>query len=121
MVHAVDSYGTAVDSTDNRPERTCSSLEGMRALIAIFLFPIFLLIFLFAMTINQVLSTVASEDLIVRILDEANIYDYFYDELLTRLSIDLLEREYEVSADRDGYTFVNVLSFDEPDLNPKSL
>ena len=93
----------------------------MRALIAIFLFPIFLLIFLFAMTINQVLSTVASEDLIVRILDEANIYDYFYDELLTRLSIDLLEREYEVSADRDGYTFVNVLSFDQPDLNPKSL
>ena len=52
---------------------------------------------------------------------EANIYDYFYDELLTRLSIDLLEREYEVSADRDGYTFVNVLSFDQPDLNPKSL
>ena len=42
----------------------------MRTLLVILLVPVFALVFLFAITINQIVSTVSSEDLVVRILDD---------------------------------------------------
>ena len=61
----------------------------MRTLLVILLVPVFALVFLFAITINQIVSTVSSEDLVVRILDDVEIYDYIYDDLMVRLSEDL--------------------------------
>lgn len=90
----------------------------MRTLIVILLIPIFAVIFLIAITLNQVASTLSDEDLIVRILDDVEIYDYFYDELMVLLSADLLDREYEVNFYGDNNELNPVLKLDHPDGDP---
>ena len=81
----------------------------MRTLIVILLIPVFAMVFLLAITLNQVVSTVSSEDLVVRLLDDVEIYDYFYDDLMVRLSDDLTAREYEIKFYREDREFIHVL------------
>ena len=91
----------------------------MRTLLVILLVPVFALVFLFAITINQIVSTVSSEDLVVRILDDVEIYDYIYDDLMVRLSEDLSAREYEIKFYREDSEFIHVLKLDNPDGDPR--
>lgn len=91
----------------------------MRTLIVILLIPAFALVFLLAITFNQIVSTVSSEDLVVRLLDDVEIYDYFYDDLMVRLSDDLSAREYEIKFYREDREFIHVLKLDNPDGDPR--
>jgi hypothetical protein len=93
----------------------------MRSLITILLFPLFVVVFLIAITVNQIASTIASEYLIVNILDDAEIYEYVYDDLLPKLADDIVEREYPVKLGRDRTTIKSVLKFDNPNRSSDGL
>jgi len=93
----------------------------MRTQITIIMIPLFVVVFVIAIALNQVASTISSEDLIVKVLNDAEIYEYIYEDLIPKISDDVVDQEYEIKFDSGAASTVNILKLDDVELNSAGL
>jgi len=87
----------------------------VRQLTVFLLLPIFTLLFIATITVNQIVSTISSEDLIVGILDDTEFYSYIYDELIPLVTNDLARSQYGIDLGKGDTATRAVIGFDDPD------
>ncbi|MDA1280194.1 MAG: hypothetical protein O3B95_09200 [Chloroflexi bacterium] len=88
----------------------------MRQSLAIVLAPLFLVLLLVAITVNQVVNTVANPDTVIGIVNDAEAYDYLYDNIVGNLVSDLSDRGLEVGSGFGDSTDTNILRFEDPEV-----
>lgn len=87
----------------------------MRKQLAIVLAPLFLILFLVAVTLNQVVDTVTDPDVVIGMMNDAEAYDYVYDNIIANLVHDTVEKGIEVNSGLGESAAPNTLRFDDPD------
>lgn len=87
----------------------------MRKILAVLLAGLFLILFFIATTVNQVVDTASDPGVITGMLDDADAYDYVYDNIVGNLVHDALSTGIEVDSGLDGSAASTVLTFDDPD------
>ena len=87
----------------------------MRNLLAALLAGLFLVLFLAAVTLNQVVETASDPEVIIGMVNGAGAYDYVYDHIVANLVHDTVERGFEVNSGLGESSAPTVLSFDDPD------
>ena len=87
----------------------------MRKILAILLAGPFLILFLAAVTINQVVDTASEPDVIIGMVNDAEAYDYVYDNIVANLVHDVVEKGFVVNSGLGETSIPTVFSFDDPD------
>lgn len=87
----------------------------MRKVLAILLAGPFLVLFLLAVTVNQVVDTASEPEVIIGMVNDAGAYDYVYDHIVENMVRDIVERGIEVNSGLDESSAPTVLTFDDPD------
>ncbi|NQW19540.1 MAG: hypothetical protein HQ477_02270 [Chloroflexi bacterium] len=87
----------------------------MRKLLAILLAGLFLVLFFVATTVNQVVDTASDPDVITGMLDDADAYDYVYDNIVGNLVHDMVGRGIDVNSGLTDSAGLTILTFDDPD------
>ncbi len=87
----------------------------MRKLLAVLLACLFLILFFVSMTVNQVVDTASKPDVIAGMLDDADAYDYVYDNIVGNLIHDVVGQGIEFDSGLDESAGPTVLTFDDSD------
>ena len=87
----------------------------MRQLLAVVLVPFFLLLLLVTITVNQVVNTVTEPETMIGIVNDAEAYDYLYDNIVANLVGDMVEQGIEISAGLGDSNETRILEFDDPE------
>jgi hypothetical protein len=87
----------------------------MRKLLAVLLAGLFLILFLVAVTVNQVVDTASDPDVITGMLDDAEAYDYAYDNIIGNLVHDLMSKGIEFNTGLEGDKAQAILTFEDTD------
>ncbi|MBT5628261.1 MAG: hypothetical protein HOJ22_08215 [Chloroflexi bacterium] len=87
----------------------------MRKILAVLLAGLFLILFFVATTVNQVVDTASDPGVITGMLDDADAYDYVYDNIVGNLVHDMVDKGIEVNSGLDDTAAPTVLNFDDPD------
>ena len=87
----------------------------MRKLLALLLAGIFLILFFIAVTVNQFVDTASDPDVITGMLDDAEMYDYVYDNIIGNVVHDLVENGIEIDSGLDESSPVTVIKFEDTD------
>jgi hypothetical protein len=87
----------------------------MRKLLAVLLAGLFLILFLVAVTVNQVVDTASDPDVITGMLNDAEIYDYVYDDIIGNLVHDMVDKGIEIDTGLDDSSAPTVLHFSDTD------
>jgi len=87
----------------------------MRKVLAVLLAGLFLILFFVAVTVNQVVDTASDPDVITGMLDDAEIYDYVYDNIIGNLVHDMVSNGIEIESGLDDSSAPTILTFDDPD------
>ena len=87
----------------------------MRKFLAlVFTAGLVVLLFL-AVTVNHALDTLSDPDVIISVLNDAEAYDYLYDEIIANLVYDVVEKGIEVNSGIGDSSKPSILEFDDPD------
>ena len=87
----------------------------MRKVLAVLLAGLFLILFFFAVTVNQVVDTASDPDVVTGMLDDAEMYDYAYDNIVGNLVHDMVSKGIEIDSGIGDLSKPTVLTFDDPD------
>ncbi|MEE8045482.1 MAG: hypothetical protein V3T49_01445, partial [Dehalococcoidia bacterium] len=87
----------------------------MRKLLALLLAGIFLVLFFIAVTVNQFVDTASDPDVITGMLDDAEMYDYIYDNIIGNLVHDMVANGIEIDSGLDESAAPTVLKFEDTD------
>ncbi|MCZ6539191.1 MAG: hypothetical protein O6922_05135 [Chloroflexi bacterium] len=87
----------------------------MRPLLAVLLAGLFLILFLVAVTVNHAVDTASDPEVIIGMVNDAEAYDYVYDNIVANLVRDIVERGIKVDSGLTGPSASTVLSFDDSD------
>lgn len=87
----------------------------MRKTLAVILAGLFLILFFLATTVNQIVDTASDPGVITGMLDDADAYDYMYDNIVGNLVHDIVAKGIEVDSGLDDTAAPTVLTFDDPD------
>ena len=93
----------------------------MRKTFALLLAVPFLILFLTAVTLNQVVETASEPDVIIGMVNDAEAYDYVYDHIILNIVRDLVERGVEVNSGLGDSSAPTVLSFDDPEATAMAI
>jgi hypothetical protein len=85
----------------------------MRKILALLLAGLFLILFFIAVTVNQAIDTASDPDVITGMIDDADLYDYAYDNILANLVHDMVEKGIEVNTGLDDSSPPTVLKFED--------
>ncbi len=88
----------------------------MRKLLAVLLAGLFLLFFFMATTVNQIVDTVSDPGVLIGMLDDAEAYDYVYDNIIGNMVHDIVKSGIEVDSGLDGSASTSTLQFEDPDV-----
>ena len=66
-------------------------------------------------TANHALNTISEPDVIISMLNDAEAYDYLYDEIIANLVYDVVEKGIEVNSGIGDSSKPTILEFDYPD------
>ncbi len=87
----------------------------MRKFLAlVFTAGLVVLLFL-VVTANHALNTLSEPDVIISMLNDAEAYDYLYDEIIANLVYDVVEKGIEVNSGIGDSSKPTILEFDDPD------
>ncbi len=87
----------------------------MRKFLAlVFTAGLVVLLFL-VVTANHALNTLSEPDVIISVLNDAEAYDYLYDEIIANLVYDVVEKGIEVNSGIGDSSKPTILEFDDPD------
>ena len=86
----------------------------MRKVLAVILAGLFLILFFLATTVNQVVDTASDPSVVTGMLDDADAYDYVYDNIVGNLVHDVVSKGIEVNSGLDDSAAPTVLNFDDP-------
>jgi len=87
----------------------------MRKFLAlVFTAGLVVLLFL-VVTVNHALDTLSDPDVIISMLNDAEAYDYLYDEIIANLVYDVVEKGIEVNSGIGDSSKPSILEFDDPD------
>jgi hypothetical protein len=87
----------------------------MRKLLAVLLAGLFLILFFVAVTVNQAVDTASDADVVTGMLDDAEIYDYVYDNIVGNLVHDMVAKGIEVDSGLAAGSAPTILKFDDVD------
>jgi len=87
----------------------------MRKVLAVLLAGLFLILFFVAVTVNQVVDTASDPDVITGMIDDAEMYDYVYDNIIGSLVHDMVSKGIEIESGLGESAAPTVLTFDDPD------
>jgi hypothetical protein len=87
----------------------------MRKILALLLAGLFLILFFIAVTVNQVVDTASDPDVITGMIDDAELYDYAYDNIIGNLVHDMVDKGIEVNTGLDDSSSPTVLKFEDTD------
>ncbi|MDP6668079.1 MAG: hypothetical protein QF357_11910, partial [Dehalococcoidia bacterium] len=87
----------------------------MRKLLAILLAPLFFILFLLAITLNQVTNTVTEPDVVIGMMNDGEFYDYAYDNIIANMVRDTTEKGIDIEGGLGESAGTNTLMFDDPD------
>jgi uncharacterized membrane protein YgcG len=87
----------------------------MRKILAVLLAGLFLILFFIATTVNQVVDTASDPDVITGMLDDADLYNYVYDDIIGSLVRDTVEKGIEFESGLDEGSAPTILHFNDPD------
>ena len=87
----------------------------MRKLLAVLLAGLFLIFFFMATTVNQVVDTVSDPGVLTGMLDDAEAYDYVYDNIIGNVVHDIVKNGIEVDSGLEGSASTSTLQFEDPD------
>ena len=65
-------------------------------------------------TANHALNTISEPDVIISVLNDAEAYDYLYDEIIGNLVYDVVEKGVEVNSGIGESSSPTILEFDDP-------
>ena len=88
----------------------------MRKILALVLAVWFLPLFFIVVTANHVLDTVSKPDVVIGMVDNAEIFNYVYDHLMENLVHDVVSKGVEVDSGLSDSSEPMTLSFDDPDV-----
>jgi hypothetical protein len=87
----------------------------MRKVLAVLLAGLFLILFLIAVTVNQVVDTASDPEVIIGMIDDAQMYDYVYENIIGSLVHDMVSNGIEIDSGLGDSAAPTVLTFDDPD------
>ena len=87
----------------------------MRKVLAVLLAGLFLILFFVAVTVNQAVDTASDPDVITGMLDDAEMYDYIYDNIIGNLVHDIVSKGIEIESGLEDSAEPTVLTFNDPD------
>ena len=87
----------------------------MRKILAILLAGLFLILFLAAVTVNQVVDTASDPEVMIGMVNDAEAYDYVYDHIISNFVRDMVETGIEVNSGLSETSAPAVFTFDDPD------
>ena len=87
----------------------------MRKMFVLLVAGLFLILFFVATTANQIVNTVSDPKVITGMLNDADVYDYIYDNIVANMVHDMVSQGIEVKSGLDESTGPTVLEFDDPD------
>jgi len=87
----------------------------MRKVLAVLLAGLFLILFFVAVTVNQVVDTASDPDVITGMLDDAEMYDYVYDNIMGSLVHDMVSKGIEIEYGLGDTAAPTIITFDDPD------
>ena len=85
----------------------------MRRVLALVLAVWFLPVFLIAMTANHVLDTLSKPDVVIGMVDDAEVFNYVYDHLIENLVHDVVSKGVEVGSGLSDSSEPTTFSFDD--------
>ena len=88
----------------------------MRKILALVLAVWFLPLFFIVVTANHVLDTVSKPDVVIGMVDNAEVFNYVYDHLMENLVHDVVSKGVEVDSGLSDSSEPMTLSFDDPDV-----
>ena len=65
-------------------------------------------------TANHALNTISEPDVIISVLNDAEAYDYLYDEIIGNLVYDVVEKGVEINSGIGDSSGPMILEFDDP-------
>ena len=93
----------------------------MRKSLAVLLAGIFLVLFFIAVTVNQFVDTATDPGVITGMLDDAEMYDYIYDNIIGNVVYDMVENGIEVNTGLDEESAPTILNFEDTDAASAAL
>ena len=87
----------------------------MRKVLAVLVAGLFLILFFVAVTVNQVVDTASEPDVVTGMLDDAEMYDYVYDNIIGNLVHDMVSKGIEIESGLGDSSAPTILTFDDPD------
>lgn len=84
----------------------------MRKLLAVLLGVVFVLLLFVAVTVNQVVDTATEPEVVIGMINDAEAYDYVYDNIVGSAVKDIVNQGIEFDSG-DGQ--ISTLYFDDPD------
>jgi len=87
----------------------------MRKVLAVLLAGLFLILFFVAVTVNHVVDTASDPDVITGMLDDAEMYDYVYDNIMGSLVHDMVSKGIEIEYGLGDTAAPTIITFDDPD------
>jgi len=87
----------------------------MRKVLAVLVAGLFLILFFVAVTVNQVVETATDPAVITEMIDDAEMYDYVYDNIIGNLVHDMVSKGIEIESGLADSAAPTVLTFDDPD------
>lgn len=87
----------------------------MRKILVVVLAGLFLILFFIATTVNQIVDTASDPEVITGMLNDADMYDYVYDNIVANMVHDMVSKGIEVNSGLDESASPTVLQFDDPD------
>jgi hypothetical protein len=93
----------------------------MRKVLAILLSGLFLILFLVTITVNRLIDTASDPGVIIGMVNDAEAYDYVYDNIVANLVHDIVVRGFVVDTGLDAAVVPAVLQFDDPDAAAEAI
>ena len=87
----------------------------MRKTLAIVLAGLFLVLFLIVVTVNHAVNTASDPEVIIGMVNDAEAYDYVYDNIVANLVHDMVEQGIAIDAGLTDTSSATDFTFDDPD------
>ena len=87
----------------------------MRKFLALVLVIVFLLTFFSAVTVSHVVNSVSEPEVVMGMLNDAEVFDYVYENVLPNLVHDLISKGVKVNSGLGDSPDPTTLNFDDPD------
>ena len=85
----------------------------MRKPLAALLAGLFLILFIVAVTVNQAVDTASDPGVVTGMLNDAELYDYVYDDIIGNLVYDMVENGIEVNTGLEAGSAPTILQFED--------